>query len=405
MNIASIIIAIIALGFLVFFHEFGHFLAAKACGVGVLEFSIGMGPRLLSAVWNNTRYSLKLLPFGGSCAMLGEDDAGSGDFLTAEGTVLPEEEGNAGAPDPVVDFDGVRYRTSELPRYNFQNKPAWQRFVICIAGVFNNFLLALVFAAILIFFTGFDKPVILGAMEQAPVSAAGLERGDLLESIEYAGHARRHIGSFRELYVWLYIHAGDFTDDTEIHVTLDRDGTKEEVRFAPYYSQENGKYMLGINFFGGRTAAEGPLDLLRLTLLEFRYDVTIVLDSLRMLFHGQVKRQEVMGPVGTVSVIGETVEDSSQYGTFNMLLVLCELMGLLSANLGVMNLLPIPALDGGRLLFILCEAILRKRLDPALEERINQVSMICLLALMVMILGNDILNILSGAYREMLSAG
>ena len=87
----SIIVAILALGFLVFFHELGHFLAAKACGVAVLEFSIGMGPRLLSRVVHNTRYSLKLLPFGGSCAMLGEDDAGSGDFSTAGGTEGTDE--------------------------------------------------------------------------------------------------------------------------------------------------------------------------------------------------------------------------------------------------------------------------------------------------------------------------
>lgn len=92
----SIIVAILALGFLIFFHELGHFLAAKLCGVGVLEFSIGMGPRLLSRVYKNTRYSLKLLPFGGSCAMLGEDSAGSGDFLTAEGE--PEYSGISALP-------------------------------------------------------------------------------------------------------------------------------------------------------------------------------------------------------------------------------------------------------------------------------------------------------------------
>lgn len=122
-----------------------------------------------------------------------------------------------------------------------------------------------------------------------------------------------------------------------------------------------------------------------------------------MLAAGQVKRQEVMGPVGAVSVMGETVQESSQYGIFNAFLVLLELLVMLSANLGVMNLLPIPALDGGRLLFILCEMIFRKRLNPELEGKINAVGMAALFALMVVIMGNDIINLVTGAYEEILN--
>ena len=127
-----------------------------------------------------------------------------------------------------------------------------------------------------------------------------------------------------------------------------------------------------------------------------------MLQSLRLLFHGRVQRQEVMGPVGAVTVMGSTVEQSSQYGAFNAFLVLLELLVMLSANLGVMNLLPVPALDGGRLLFILLEMISRRRLDPQLEERINQIGMILLLLLMAAVMSNDILNLFTGAYSAML---
>ena len=109
-----------------------------------------------------------------------------------------------------------------------------------------------------------------------------------------------------------------------------------------------------------------------------------------------------MGPVGTVTVMGSTVEQSSQYGALNAFLVLLELLVMLSANLGVMNLLPVPALDGGRLLFILLEMISRRRLDPQLEERINQIGMILLLLLMAVVMSNDILNLFTGAYSAML---
>lgn len=150
----SILVAIIGLSILVIFHEFGHFLAAKLCGVGVLEFSVGMGPRLFSHVWHNTRYSLKLLPFGGSCAMLGEDAAGSGDFETASGTEMSDDE-----LDPWIDYDGVRFRKSALKDRSFNEKSAPRRFFICVAGVLNNFILAFLMAAVLV-----GSPDLTGSM-------------------------------------------------------------------------------------------------------------------------------------------------------------------------------------------------------------------------------------------------
>lgn len=392
MTIISIIIAIFGLGFLVFFHELGHFLAAKLCHVGVLEFSIGMGPRILSRVVGNTRYSLKLLPFGGSCAMLGEDSAGSGDFSTPQGR--PEEQW--------IDYDGVRFRSDEIAKYSFNEKSAPQRFFICVAGVLNNFILATILAFVLVGFCGYDRLYVMDTTPDTPVAEAGFERGDALQSIGYEGKRLSAVPGYRDLFIWLYVNATDFDENTQLEAVVLRDGEQQTLHFQPYYDTTQQKYKLGIRFYGGRFLPAGPREFVEDALYEVRYNTTVVIQSLRLLFHGRVQRQEVMGPVGAVTVMGTTVEQSSQYGALNAFLVLLELLVMLSANLGVMNLLPVPALDGGRLLFILLEMISRRRLDPQLEERINQIGMILLLLLMAAVMSNDILNLFTGAYSAML---
>ena len=392
MTIFSIIIAIFGLGFLVFFHELGHFLAAKLCHVGVLEFSIGMGPRILSRVIGNTRYSLKLLPFGGSCAMLGEDSAGSGDFSTPQGR--PEEHW--------VDYDGVRFRSDEIAKYSFNEKTAPQRFFICIAGVLNNFILATILAFVLVGFCGYDRLYVMETTPDTPVAEAGFERGDALQSIGIEGKRQSAVPGYRDLFIWLYVNSTDFDENTKLEAVVLRDGEQQTLHFQPYYDTTQQKYKLGIRFYGGRFLPAGPREFVEDAFYEVRYNTTVVIQSLRLLFHGRVQRQEVMGPVGAVTVMGSTVEQSSQYGALNAFLVLLELLVMLSANLGVMNLLPVPALDGGRLLFILLEMISRRRLDPQLEERINQIGMILLLLLMAAVMSNDILNLFTGAYSAML---
>lgn|GEM_PF-150138 len=465
----SIIVAILGLGFLIFFHELGHFVACKLCHVGVLEFSIGMGPRIINRVIGKTRYSLKLLPIGGSCAMLGEDAAGSGDFTTATGVEISSSEddgdtdaatldntatasgntvatsGNtpaasggaatssdnmaaasnmavasgdistssgdttavsggatAASGDPWVDYDGVRFRKSELQDYNFQNKPAYQRFFICIAGVLNNFIIAAVFAGIVVFFCGFDNLYVTGTADNTPAATAGFQEGDSITHIGYHDRSLASTPGFRDLYIWLYVNSPDFDDTTVLDAVVVRDGAKQTITFSPYYDDTAQKYKLGISFYGGRFAASNLKEFLTDTFYEVRYNMSIVIQSFSMIFKGRIHRNEVMGPVGAVTVMGSTVEQSSKFGVLNAFVVLLELLVMLSSNLGIMNLLPIPALDGGRLIFILFEMISRRRLNPAIEERINQVGMMALLALMALIMSNDIWNIISGAYTSML---
>ena len=388
----SIVLALLALSFLVFFHELGHFLAAKFFKVGVLEFSIGMGPRILSGVFHNTRYSIKLLPLGGSCAMLGEDAAGSGDFLTAKG----EEE------EDILDFDGVIFAKEDIDKYSFEKKPAWQRFIICFGGVFHNFLLAFVLAIILTLNIGTEFPIIGAATVQTPAMESGLEENDRIVAIELANGSRRSIASLQELSIFLELHQEDFQKG-DIKVTVLREGKKESFSFSPYRDPETGRYRLGVQLKNGRVKAKNVLQVLEYSYYEFRFNARIVFDSLAMILKGRVSRQDVMGPVGTVAVIGGAVQQSSSGGLRLTILVLMNLSLMLSVNLGIMNLLPIPALDGGRLLFILLEMLLRKRLNPKWEERINTIGMAILLLLMVAIVFNDVFNLFTGVYSKLLN--
>ena len=388
----SIVLALLALSFLVFFHELGHFLAAKFFKVGVLEFSIGMGPRILSGVFHNTRYSIKLLPLGGSCAMLGEDAAGSGDFLTAKG----EEE------EDILDFDGVIFAKEDIDKYSFEKKPAWQRFIICFGGVFHNFLLAFVLAIILTLNIGTEFPIIGAATVQTPAMESGLEENDRIVAIELANGSRRSIASLQELSIFLELHQEDFQKG-DIKVTVLREGKKESFSFSPYRDPETGRYRLGVQLKNGRVKVKNVLQVLEYSYYEFRFNARIVFDSLAMILKGRVSRQDVMGPVGTVAVIGGAVQQSSSGGLRLTILVLMNLSLMLSVNLGIMNLLPIPALDGGRLLFILLEMLLRKRLNPKWEERINTVGMAILLLLMVAIVFNDVFNLFTGVYSKLLN--
>ena len=390
----SIVLAMLALSFLIFFHELGHFLAAKFFHVGVNEFSIGMGPRLLSVLYKNTRYSLKLLPLGGSCAMLGEDAAGSGDFLA------PKQEENT---ENVYDFDGVVYSEEELKTKSFEGKPAWQRFIICIAGVFNNFLLGLLIALFLTVNLGVQVPIISSSNVATPAMESGLQDGDQIHFVKIGNAKGRIVHTYSELAMYLELHKEEIVGG-EVSLTVLRNWEKLNFQFPAYKDPSTGLYRMGVSLSSERLKLKNPLKIIEYSFYELAFNARVVIDSLALISKGKVSRQEVMGPVGTVAVIGESVSSSSQYGFFVMLLVLLNLSMMLSVNLAVMNLLPIPALDGGRLLFILLEMLARKRLNPKWEERINTAGMVFLLVLMVLILGNDVFNLLTGAYSKYLSS-
>ncbi len=356
----SIVTAILVFGLIILIHEFGHFLFAKLSGIGVVEFSIGMGPRLLSFVKGGTRYSIKVLPFGGSCMMLGEDEDDS---------------------DPKA----------------FQNKPVWARIAVVAAGPVFNFILAFILGVIIVRATGYDSPQLVGVQEGFPAQEQGLRAGDIITRMN-----RERVVVYRDITLYMMLHPGETVKVEYIRppqTEADGKKTAEEKRTAvitPKYSEETGTYMLGIMVNSSYQPVKGLGETLKYGAYEVLYVMKMTIRSIAMIFRGQVGMRDMAGPVRLVSIIDETVEETLPYGWETVLLTLASLSVLLSANLGVMNLLPIPALDGGRLVFLLIEALTGKPVDREKEGMVHMAGMVFLMGLMLLVLFNDITILLFG---------
>ena len=425
----KIIIAIIIFSAVILFHELGHFLFAKRNHIVVTEFSLGMGPRLMSKVWHGTRYSLKLFPIGGSCAMLGED------------------------------LEDDRPGT-------FNSASVWGRIQVVAAGPVFNFIMAFVFAVIIVAAVGYEPPRVLQVTEGSAAEAAGLKEGDIIT--EYQGY---HIDLGKDIYVYSYLN--ELTEEP-VKLKVKRDGKELEIVYEP---DVNVRYLLGFNRkdsdsmeveslisgmpleeagvkpgdiivgINGNSIADGKaytdyieknplgptpvtvtylrdgleydaeitpeeyrtyqlgfsynvwcekahgLDILKYGAIEVKYLVRTTILSLKELFFGSLGINDLSGPVGVVDAIGDTYEQSKSEGAFMVFMNMLNMAVLLSANLGVMNLLPIPALDGGRLVFLAVEAIRRKPVNRDLEGTIHFAGLMLLMALMVVVMYHDILKI------------
>ena len=421
----KIIIALLVFSVIILFHELGHFFLAKRNNIAVTEFSLGMGPRLLSTEKGGTRYSLKLFPIGGSCMMVGEDDDDN-----TEGS--------------------------------FNNASVWARISVVAAGPIFNFILAFVFAMIITSVGGYDPAKVLQVTEGSPAAEAGLREGDVIT--EFQG---RHISIGRDLDSYMNLHG---LQDEEISLTYKRDGKKYDIT---YTADSEKRYMLGFYYMtegepqitqvmiGSPMAEAGvmpgdiireingvavadakelqeylsghPLDGSEVTLgmerdgkvetivatpqmtktvdsgfvyniyrektnfsgvmkysaVEVRYWISSTIESLMMLVKGQFSMNDLAGPVGIINVIGDSYEEAKEEGAVMVWMQMLYWAILLSANLGVMNLLPIPALDGGRLVFLLIEAVRKKRLNPNVEGMIHFAGFMLLMLLMVFVMFND----------------
>lgn len=431
----NIIVALLILSVIVMIHELGHFLLAKKNGITVVEFSIGMGPRIASFVKGGTRYSLKLLPIGGSCMMLGEDET--------------------------VDDDGA-----------FGKKGVWARFSVIFAGAFFNFLLAFILALVYLGNGGVDKPYIRDTATDSATEGVLLP-GDTITSIN---GSPIHLG--RDIFYYLYFNP---VSDKPLKITYLRDGVKDTVEITPkwtdsymlgcsYNSNEKpvellavspdyplekagliaGDTIVGINgtdIKSGRefnvymeahpmngepieiiyvTKAEpdkrisvaitpqlvtseyslgwdynlyhekvSPLEVVKYSFFEVKLNIVSTLKSVLYLVSGKASVKDIAGPVGIVNYVGDIVSESKDYGIGATLLSLIQFSILISANLGVMNLLPLPALDGGRLVFLLIEAVFRKPVPKEKEALVHMVGMVLLMLLMVFVMFNDFKNIFS----------
>lgn len=458
----SILAALLVFSVIVLFHEFGHFVFAKKNDVEVTEFSLGMGPRIITGAktpegkkiikffcspkayeeekeWEGvTKYSWKILPLGGSCAMVGEDER------------------------------------SESPR-SLNNKSPWAKFQIVFGGPFFNFILAFVFSLIIIGNLGIDYPYI-GEMDSSmPAAKAGIQEGDKLISVN--GH-KVYIGRDYSTILTAYPLTGDNAE-----VVVERDGKKMTFNVDPNYfvyrfgftyasgdgadtkiseiSDDSPFAKAGISPGGviesvnGQSVSSGKelqeimdeyskeanevefeisqdgetktykvtpekqeykilgivmndrshasfIDVIKYSFIEVGYWIKTVFMSLKMLITGQASMKQMSGPVGIVNMIGNSVSETASYGMQKsvgyavkaVIMQMLYMSVLLSANLGVMNLLPIPALDGGRLVFIIIEAIRKKPIDPDKEGYVHLAGFMLLMIIMVVVLYNDIARLI-----------
>ena len=333
-----VLLALLLLGVLIIAHEAGHFLAARACGIGVVEFSMGMGPVLLQRrSRRGTLISLRLLPIGGYCQFYGED----------------EESRDA---------------------RSFNSHPIWKRALTVASGPLMNFVVA--FLVIVIYMSAMGLTAIVPRVAEVEENAlrAGLAVGDVLctvngVQIETTDDVTRAVSA---------------SGGEPVTLGIERGGAPMELTITPFFDDEAGRYRVGFTFDQERVR----VSLLQSVPFSVQYNVEsvrMIVSSLRdMLFRGEGV-EDVTGPVGTVYVIQEVTQEGG-------LDVYLRLVALISVNLGVVNLLPIPGLDGSRLLFMLAEAVRRKPISRELEGGIHFAGLCLLLGLMLVLTYKDIMR-------------
>ena len=351
----TIIFAILIFSFLIFIHELGHFITAKLSGIQVNEFSLFMGPAIFKKQVGETLYSLRCIPFGGYCAMEGED----------------------------TDTDNPR---------SFQKAAWWKRLIILVAGSFMNFVTGIVIMVIVFLpMQQYVVPVIDGFADYATIDDYGLQKGDRFVEID-----GEKIYLQSDFSLILSLNPGDFHD-----IVVERDGKLVELNDFHMerheVTQEDGTNVMlfGMNF----TLKDASLaDRLQYSWYSTIDVVRTVRLSLQMLMTGQAGFSDMTGPVGIVQQMSSVADASATW--VDALLNMLYFGGFIAINLGVMNLLPIPALDGGRVLALLLttgiEAVTRKKIDPKYEGYIHGIGMILLLGLMAVILFKDIFTIFKG---------
>lgn len=335
MTLLSIVGALLVLTVLVFVHELGHFYAGKKLGFRIDEFAIGMGPVVCSKEKNGTRFAIRALPIGGLCAFHGEDE---------------------GVSDPEC----------------FNAQPVWKRMIVVLAGPFMNILLAVVLAVIILMTYGEYMPKITGfTAENTPAEAAGIQAGDIITEID--GKSITYYAECTD-YIRQADHAG-------IEVTVRRGSSDVTLTARDIYDPESGSNRLGIYISPERLR----YGLLEAATNSVRYTCYIVKEMFKVLgglFTGSVTSDDVAGPVGTISIIGQAVRAGFE--------VVLRLGVLISINLGIMNILPIPALDGGRFLFMVIEAVRGKPIPPEKEGMIHMAGLVLLFSLMILLTVMDV---------------
>ncbi|MBQ8837504.1 MAG: site-2 protease family protein [Clostridia bacterium] len=337
-TILYIIIAIVAFGVMIAIHEAGHFFTARACGVAVYEFSLGMGPRLFG--WTGktgTKYNIRLFPIGGFVSMKGEDEEAEGED-------------------------------------SFSQKKPWQRFVITSAGAVMNILLGLVLSFALVL-AGDIGTTVVAEFAEGAITSEWLNVGD--EIVEINGSK---IHTYNELHYEILHDCYEPVD-----VVVIRGGERVTLKGVTFPTQISDGMVYGDFDFSLYRAEKTAQNVLKHTWYFAVSTVKMIWESLTDLLTGRVGVEAVSGPVGVVEAVGT----AASVGPYNLFYLLC----VLTMNLGVFNLLPVPALDGGRLVFILFEMIFRRKVPEKYESMVHFIGIVLLMGLMVLITFKDIVKL------------
>ncbi|MBQ9505717.1 MAG: site-2 protease family protein [Clostridia bacterium] len=336
-----VLFAILFFGVIIALHEFGHFITAKLFGIQVNEYSIGMGPAILKRKKGETQYSWRLFPIGGFVSMEGEDEE------------------------------------SENPRA-FNNQKAWKRFIVVAAGATLNIILGLLLTGIMLGADG-DMPTrtVSDVSDQMLAVEDGIRAGDEVLRIN-----NTKVYSARDLYYDLYRETDGVYD-----IVVRRDGKKITLNDLPVtYSAEEGfcDFIVGykptniLNIFPGAvTQTASMMKLVGLSLID--------------MVRGRYGLKDLSGPVGTIGIVAETASDALKESNYSGIIFI---LAFITVNIGIVNLLPLPALDGGRLLFIFIEIVFRKPVPKKFEAWVHAAGFVLLIGLMVLITFNDILNLI-----------
>lgn len=354
-TLVPILVALLVFSILVVVHEFGHFILAKKNGIKVEEFAVGMGPMLFSKQGKETLYSVRALPLGGFCRMLGED---------------------SGCDD----------------KRAFNNKSVLARISVIVAGPFMNFILAFLLIGFLLSVNGFIQPVVARLTEGYSAQEVGLQPGDKIISLD-----GQTVAVYQDFQMIM-----DQVDGSPIEIVIKRNGQKQTYEITPKIDQNTGRYVLGFmpQSRNGLLAEDIP-GIERASILEMAeasFDTMVfyirsTVSGFFQIFTFHVSKDEISGPIGIIQVMGDYYEEGMKESVFDAVKNMMALGALLSANLGALNLFPIPAMDGGRLLFLIIEGIRKKPINPEKEGMIHFAGFVLLMAFMVFIAYNDIVKI------------
>ncbi|MFI3230278.1 MAG: M50 family metallopeptidase [bacterium] len=364
----SILITILILGFIVTIHEWGHFIAAKKSGVYVEEFAVGMGPLIYGKEKDGTLYALRAFPLGGYCKMKDEDGENSND------------------PD------------------SFNNAKLINKFIIVLAGATMNFILAIVLFFIINLYSTSQTTIINSVIDDYPAQVAGMQAGDEIIYIDGKKIINFNDMSFTFSRLTPY-------NNKSFDIGVKRDGEILTFSITPKFD-ETGRAIMGIysgakaGILTDNTSNSGEyileknniLETLSNSVADMRFSVKVTIMSFIELFTGKMNSDDLMGPIGLTPVVEEQYQSAMAVGIGSMILTMLNLMALLSANIGVFNLMPIPALDGGRIVFMVIELIMGKPIPPEKEGQIHFAGFVLLMGFGIYVAYGDIKSLISNIF-------